>query len=126
MAIVVSEMFLGKSQEGCVPKEILLVGGLIELLHSASLIIDDIEDGSQQRRGKPCSYLVHGLDSSINAANLMYFLPFKKLYEGVSGMEKKIKLLKIFMEEMTISHMGQAQDIQVHKIKHPSELPSIE
>lgn len=47
MAIVVSEMFLGKLNEGCVPKEILLVGGLIELLHSASLIIDDIEDGSQ-------------------------------------------------------------------------------
>ena len=56
----------------------------------------------------------------------MYFLPFKKLYEGVTGIDKKIKLLKIFMEEMTISHMGQAQDIQVHKIKQPSELPTLE
>ena len=120
-------MFLGKVKEGeCIRKEVLLVGGLIELLHSASLIIDDIEDGSRERRGQPCSHLVHGLDSSINAANLMYFLPFRKLYEEVSDVKKRVKLLQIFMKEMTISHMGQAQDIQVHKIKSAQDLPTFE
>ena len=55
------------------------VGGLIEHLHCASLIIDDIEDDSVQRRGKPCAHTVFGVDSAINAANLMYFLPVQKL-----------------------------------------------
>lgn len=56
----------------------------------------------------------------------MYFLPFKKLYEEISDPQKKVKLLQIFMEEMTISHMGQAQDIQVHKLKDPTQLPTIQ
>jgi geranylgeranyl pyrophosphate synthase len=42
MAAVVSEMFTGVAEDGKVAKEIIQVGGLIELLHSASLIIDDI------------------------------------------------------------------------------------
>ena len=52
------------------------IGALIEFLHTASLIIDDIEDGSILRREEQCSHLVYGLDRSINAANLIYFLPF--------------------------------------------------
>lgn len=59
-----------------------MIGGLIEYLHTASLIIDDIEDGSILRREKPCSHLVYGLDRSINAANLVYFLPFKNLLKS--------------------------------------------
>lgn len=39
MAVIVSEMFVGGDR---VLKEVLQVGGLIELLHSASLIVDDI------------------------------------------------------------------------------------
>lgn len=93
------------------------MGGLIELLHSASLIIDDIEDGSLQRRGQPCSHLVYGLDRSINAANLMYFLPFHKLLSTIEDPRKQLEVMKIFIEEMSVSHMGQAQDIMVHKCK---------
>lgn len=117
MAVIVSEMFIGVKEEGKVPKQVIQVGGLIELLHSASLIIDDIEDGSLQRRGMPCSHLVYGLDRSINAANFMYFLPFRKLYDSTDDLKKKLEILKIFVEEMTVSHMGQAQDVRVHKVK---------
>ena len=73
-----------------------MIGGLIELLHSASLIVDDVEDGSSERRGKPCSYLVHGLGLSVNAANLMYFLPFQKLLSSIEDDNKKRQLLQIF------------------------------
>lgn len=70
---------------------------MIELLHSASLVIDDIEDGSLQRRGEPCSHLVFGMDRAINAANLMYFLPFKKLLDSIEDPSKKAEILKIFV-----------------------------
>lgn len=50
---------------------------LLELPHSGSLIIDDIEDGAIKRRGKPAIHLIYGLDNSINTANLIYFLPAK-------------------------------------------------
>jgi geranylgeranyl pyrophosphate synthase len=47
-ALLIHELFDHKFKE-----EAVRVGGLIEHLHCASLIIDDIEDDSVQRRGKP-------------------------------------------------------------------------
>lgn len=49
------------------------------MLHTASLIIDDVEDQSKNRRDNPCAHLVYGLRKSINSANLIYFLSFKKV-----------------------------------------------
>ena len=44
-AVISSDMFVDKLDE-----RIIKIGGLIEYLHTASLIIDDIEDGSILRR----------------------------------------------------------------------------
>ena len=35
-----------------------------------------------------------------------------------------MELFKIFVDEMTISHMGQGQDVLVHKTKKAKDLPS--
>ena len=48
-------------------RDIYYACGLTEIVHNASLIIDDIEDGSQMRRGDRCVHLKHGLDVAINA-----------------------------------------------------------
>ena len=74
-------------------EKVLKIGSLIEYLHTASLIIDDIEDGSILRREQPCSHLVYGLDRSINAANLIYFLPFQKLLNSFNDEEQKLKII---------------------------------
>jgi len=46
-----------------------------EVIHNGTLIIDDIEDASDLRRGKPCTYKVYGMDIAVNAGNTMYYLP---------------------------------------------------
>ncbi|KAL4876396.1 putative geranylgeranyl diphosphate synthase [Aspergillus karnatakaensis] len=48
------------------------VGGLVDLLHNASLILDDIEDGSPKRRGKPSTHAIFGHSQAINSANYMF------------------------------------------------------
>ena len=40
---------------------------IVEFSHSASLIHDDIEDGSDERRGKPAVHKIFGIDAAINA-----------------------------------------------------------
>jgi len=40
----------------------------IELLHNALLIHDDIEDESEERRGRPALHQLHGIPLAINAA----------------------------------------------------------
>ena len=46
---------------------------LVEFVHTASLIHDDIEDHSETRRGKPAAYITYGMDTAINAGSWLYF-----------------------------------------------------
>lgn len=44
---------------------------MTEIIHNGSLVIDDIEDDSDFRRGRPCLHKIqkYGVDISINVAN---------------------------------------------------------
>ena len=47
-----------------------------ELLHNATLIHDDIQDGDLIRRGQPTTWVRHGVPQAINAGDLLLMLPF--------------------------------------------------
>lgn len=51
-------------------------GAACELLHNASLIHDDIEDGDQFRRGKPALWARYGTAQAINAGDLCIALSY--------------------------------------------------
>ncbi|MDH3201095.1 MAG: polyprenyl synthetase family protein [Myxococcales bacterium] len=51
----------------------------VELLHNASLIHDDIQDGDRSRRDKPALWARHGIAQAINAGDLLLMLPFRAL-----------------------------------------------
>jgi octaprenyl-diphosphate synthase len=55
---------------------------LVELPHNASLIHDDIEDNSDERRGKPAVHLIYGTDTAINGGYFLYFLPLECIDRG--------------------------------------------
>ena len=50
---------------------------VVELIHAGSLVVDDIEDGSRIRRGKPALHIRYGLPIALNAGNWLYFWPFE-------------------------------------------------
>ncbi|KAI0316102.1 isoprenoid synthase domain-containing protein [Amylostereum chailletii] len=50
------------------------------MLHNASLLIDDIEDDSQLRRGQPVAHKIYGIPQTINTANYVYFLAYQELF----------------------------------------------
>src|SRR5215217_2283821 len=51
----------------------------IELLHNAMLIHDDIEDESEQRRGKPALHVSAGIPLAINAGDMLSVLSLRPL-----------------------------------------------
>ena len=51
----------------------------VELLHNASLIHDDIQDGDRMRRGQPALWARHGAAQAINTGDLLLMLPFRAL-----------------------------------------------
>lgn len=54
------------------------IGAVIGIFHNASLLIDDIEDASTLRRGRPCAHLQFGVPLTINSGNLMYFVALQR------------------------------------------------
>ncbi|KAK4823818.1 hypothetical protein QYF61_006664 [Mycteria americana] len=77
-----------------------------EMLHNASLLVDDIEDNSKLRRGFPVAHSIYGIPSVINCANYVYFL----------GLEKVLTLdhpdaVKVFTRQLLELHKGQGLDI---------------
>jgi hypothetical protein len=47
-----------------------------ELVHNATLIHDDLQDGDRVRRGNPTTWVRHGAAQAINAGDLLLMLPF--------------------------------------------------
>ncbi|WP_172635104.1 polyprenyl synthetase family protein [Sphaerochaeta pleomorpha] len=87
---------------------------LIEMPHNGTLIIDDIEDKSDLRRGKPAVHLMYGEDISINAGNLLYFLPTKAIDESLVEDTVKLRIYQIYAKYMRRVHLGQGMDISWH------------
>ena len=88
-----------------------------EIIHNGTLVIDDIEDASEFRRGKPCMHKIFGLDIAINAGNAMYYLPLLPLIknrEKISA-EKLCRIYETYVQEMISLSFGQAMDIAWHK-----------
>lgn len=54
----------------------------IELLHNALLIHDDIEDESEERRGKPTMHVEHGIPIAINVGDTLTLLSLRPLLEN--------------------------------------------
>lgn len=85
---------------------------LAELIHSGALIVDDIEDNSELRRGQPALHLKYGLDVALNAGNLLYFLPTVELFHHEHLNDKqKLKIHEIMMDTCLKGHFGQSLDI---------------
>jgi geranylgeranyl pyrophosphate synthase len=99
------------------PEDFLDYAIIPEVVHNGTLIIDDIEDSSELRRGKPCTYKIYGLDVAVNAGNTMYYLPLLPLMEnrGKIGAEKLSRLYEIYVQEMINLSLGQAMDIAWHR-----------
>jgi len=103
---------LGKNPNYCLDFAIIP-----EVIHNGTLVIDDIEDSSEMRRGKPCSYKIYQLDISVNAGNAMYYLPLLPLIANRDKLsaESQRDFYEIYVQEMINLSIGQAMDISWHR-----------
>lgn len=90
-----------------------------EFAHNGSIMVDDIEDDSELRRGKPCTHKIFGVDIAINAGNTLYFLPLILLYKNLMKLnyEKRTKIYDLFAGELLKLSFGQGTDIYWHQGK---------
>jgi geranylgeranyl pyrophosphate synthase len=103
---------LGKNSGDCLDFAIIP-----EVVHNGTLIVDDLEDSSELRRGKPCTYKIYGVDIAVNAGNAMYYLPLLPLMEkkAVLPAEMLRDIYEVYVQEMINLSLGQAMDITWHR-----------
>lgn len=66
---------LGKPRELGIPW-----AAAAELLHNATLVHDDIQDGDPMRRGRPAVWSRHGVNQAINVGDLLLMLPYRAVH----------------------------------------------
>ncbi|MFT4729760.1 MAG: geranylgeranyl diphosphate synthase type II [Granulosicoccus sp.] len=71
----------------------------IELLHNALLIHDDIQDESDERRGKSTLHKLHGIPLAINAGDTLSLLSLRPLISNVSTLGSRLSS-RVFDETM--------------------------
>jgi geranylgeranyl pyrophosphate synthase len=92
------------------PAELPLI---IEALHSGSLIVDDIEDESKERRGAPALHRRYGVPCALNAGNFLYFWALELLARLALPPITELGLHRAFSRTLLACHQGQALDLSV-------------
>lgn len=102
---------------GSDPHEYLSYACIPEVLHNGTIIVDDVEDEAEIRRGEPALHHVFGQDIALNAGNAMYFLPLKVIKKNPADLdsETQLAMYDMLMDELNRTHLGQGMDIYWHR-----------
>ena len=90
-----------------VPTESLeIITKVVGMLHESSLLVDDVQDSSELRRGFPVAHNIFGVAQTINSANYIYFVALQELLKLNNQ-----QALAVFAEELVNLHRGQGMDL---------------
>ncbi|KAI0526192.1 geranylgeranyl pyrophosphate synthase [Xylaria bambusicola] len=79
---------------------------VVKMLHNASLMLDDLEDSSPLRRGRPSTHDIYGSAQTVNSATFLYI----QATQLASELENQ-ECFKVFTEEMRRLYVGQSYDL---------------
>lgn len=85
----------------------------IEILHNALLIHDDIEDGSEKRRGLPTLHLLHGVPLALNAGDTLTLMSLRPLLENRSRIGERLTLRIIEETERMARECAEGQALEL-------------
>lgn len=83
-----------------------VINKVVGMLHTASLLIDDVEDNSNLRRGVPVAHLIFGTAQTINSANYVYFCALQEITKLNNP-----EAIRIYTDELLNLHRGQGMDL---------------
>ena len=101
---------------GADPQQYVEYACIPEILHNGTIIVDDVEDAAEMRRGEPALHRLYGVDVALNAGNAMYFLPLKVISQNPGDVDEatRLALYNMLMYELNRTHLGQGMDICWH------------
>ena len=99
---------------------------LVELLHAGSLVLDDIQDGSEERRGAPALHRICGVPVALNTGNWMVFWPLQLVDRLGLPPEAAAEAYRRLAGALVSCHQGQALDLSLppHELDR-AEVPEV-
>jgi len=85
----------------------------VELLHNATLVHDDVQDGDLFRRGRRTAWASHGVPQAINAGDLMLILPAAAIDEMSARAEIRLSLTTALFRRAAATVRGQGADLRL-------------
>jgi len=86
---------------------------LVEIVHAGSLIVDDIQDDSPERRGGPALHRLYGVPLAINTGNWLYFAAYHLIDRTGLTEGAALEIYRRLTRTMFRSHQGQALDLAI-------------
>jgi geranylgeranyl diphosphate synthase, type II len=98
---------------GAAEDSVITSAAVIELLHNAFLIHDDVEDESLFRRGEPTLQRSHGLPIAVNVADGMFALALAALLDNLEtlGLRASLAIFRQIIEMLWTTVGGQALEL---------------
>jgi geranylgeranyl diphosphate synthase type II len=86
----------------------------LELLHNAFLVRDDVEDESEERRGRPALHVLHGVPTAINVGDALTVLGLRPLLRNreILGPNLAWRVLQEAEQMVRESVEGQAMELR--------------
>ena len=96
------------------PKKAVRTAAAMEASQNWILIHDDIQDHSDERRGKPCLHKTAGVEQALNAGDALNMIMWKILADNreVLGSDLTFKIIDEFYRMLLITAEGQAIDMK--------------
>lgn len=98
---------------GASVEEVLRPAVAIELLHNALLIHDDIEDESEERRGRPTLHALHGVPLAINAGDALTLASLRPLIDQMREMEPRLAWILLEETERMARESAEGQAMEL-------------
>lgn len=95
---------------GLTDQDAICIAACAELLHNASLIHDDIQDGDLLRRGQPTLWSVYGKNLAICSGDLLLSAAYRVLC-NVSAHEALPSMMTLVHERTATAISGQCADL---------------
>ena len=100
-------LLLASRSTGGSPEKAAVAALAVELIHTATLLHDDILDGHMTRRGKPTVYARWGSDAAMIMGDFLYSKAFSCL--GEAGLDEAMEILAQVTNLMSIGELIQLQ-----------------
>ncbi|KAK1986913.1 isoprenoid synthase domain-containing protein, partial [Colletotrichum cereale] len=103
-------------------QEIEVIINVISTLHSASLMLDDVQDRSPLRRGQPSTHMIFGESQTTNTASYLIVEAMRQTFQCLNS-----NAVTVLFDHLKMLHEGQGLDIEWREsLVVPSEAEYLE